>query len=220
MGAATGVSRPRIAHPCAAGLHCFRHSDVRLLAKAAHLRALAGGSHERCRRPRCRDVARHHTVGSYRSLHGGNVSEDPRGGYPASTARDDGVVDPGGAVVGKHPRAAPHWHARQRADPGGDGEPVAEDRRDGCLDRHHRHHRGPDRRHPGGATPAEDSGGRPPHGGRLHHQRYPSADRADYRAPGRQPVGRDDEGISFRCVRDRSEAHPGQAAGAGGGKSP
>ena len=54
------------------------------------------------------------------------------------------------------------------------------DRHVGRRDRHHRHHRGADGRHLGGAASDQDRGGRPLDGGRLHHQRHPAADRANH----------------------------------------
>ena len=68
----------------------------------------------------------------------------------------------------------------------------------GSRDRDHRHHRRADGRHAGRAAPAEDGDRDPPDGRRLHHQRHPAADRADHRAPGRRPAGRDDQGDAGR----------------------
>ena len=101
----------------------------------------------------------------------------PRGGDRPPAAGDAGALHAGGEAVGRHPGAAADRHAGQRAHPGGDGEPAAEDRRDGRGDRHHRHHRRADRGYAGGAAPAEDGGRGAADGRRVHHQRHPPADR-------------------------------------------
>ena len=82
---------------------------------------------------------------------------------------------------------APDRHARQRAHAGGDGVCCRSIVESGARHRHHRHHRRAHGGHPGRAAPAQDGGGRPLDGGRLHHQRHPPADRADHRSSGRGP---------------------------------
>ena len=76
----------------------------------------------------------------------------------------------------------------------------------GRRDRHHRHHRRADRRHAGGAAPAEDGRRRAADGRRLHHQRHPAADRADHRAS-RRRAERGHQGDPRRRLRAGAAAH-------------
>ena len=89
-------------------------------------------------------------------------------------------------------------HARQRPHSDRHGKPVAEDRRDRLGPRDHRHHGRSDRRHPDGPAFAQDRDGGPADGGRMHHQRHPSADRADDRPPRRGSGRRHHQGNARR----------------------
>ena len=80
----------------------------------------------------------------------------------------------------------------------------------GLDDRDHRHHRRADRRHARRAASAEDRGGRPADGGRLHHQRHPPADRPDDRPPRRRPRRGHDQGDAGRRVRARPASATGR----------
>ena len=125
------------------------------------------------------------------------LPEEPRGGDPAPAAGDARAFDARGEALGGHSGAAADRDPRQRAHPGGDGEPAAGDRDHRRRYRHHRHHRRADRRYAGRPASAEDGLRGPADGGGLHHQRHPAADRPDHR-PSRRRARRGHQGDAGR----------------------
>ena len=77
----------------------------------------------------------------------------------------------------------------------------------GIGSRDHRHHRRAHGRYAGGAASAQDRDRGPADGRGLHHQRHPSADRADHRAPGRGSRGRGHQGHAGRRIPSGAGTH-------------